>query len=291
MEKVIFDTDIGQDIDDAVCLAYLLANPECELMGITTNFGENEKRAEVASAMVYQSGKDVPVFPGRGDTLFGLVPGSGVPQHRALGALPHQTAFQCGAWLEFMKSAIESNPGQITLLGTGPMTNIGLLLTVYPHLASQIKQLVLMCGKFSSRFPEYGPIEWNAKSDPIATKMVYDAPVAIHRSVGVDVTLQVQMDAREVKKRFTHPVLQPVLQFASVWFERTPVVIFHDPLAAVATFHDDVVTYRRGNVDAQIFNTARLGATDFSENEHGRHLVADTVQPELFFQHFFEVFQ
>ncbi|UCE08759.1 MAG: nucleoside hydrolase, partial [bacterium] len=43
--KILLDTDIGTDIDDAVCLAYLLANPECELMGITTVTGEAEKRA------------------------------------------------------------------------------------------------------------------------------------------------------------------------------------------------------------------------------------------------------
>lgn len=39
-KKVLLDTDIGTDIDDAVCLAYLLANPECELMGITTVSGQ-----------------------------------------------------------------------------------------------------------------------------------------------------------------------------------------------------------------------------------------------------------
>ena len=47
--KVLLDTDIGSDIDDAVCLAYLLAQPECELLGITTVSGEVEKRAQIAS--------------------------------------------------------------------------------------------------------------------------------------------------------------------------------------------------------------------------------------------------
>ena len=48
MAKIILDTDIGSDIDDAVCLAYLLAQPECELVGITTVSGEPEKRAAVS---------------------------------------------------------------------------------------------------------------------------------------------------------------------------------------------------------------------------------------------------
>ncbi len=62
--KVLLDTDIGSDIDDAVCLAYLLANPECELMGITTVSGESVKRAQVASAICKVAGQVIPIFPG-----------------------------------------------------------------------------------------------------------------------------------------------------------------------------------------------------------------------------------
>src|SRR5437660_423515 len=47
--KILLDTDIGSDIDDAVCLAYLLAQPACELLGITTVSGEADKRAMLAS--------------------------------------------------------------------------------------------------------------------------------------------------------------------------------------------------------------------------------------------------
>lgn len=42
MEKILLDTDIGGDIDDAICLAYLLNEPDCELIGITTVCGEPE---------------------------------------------------------------------------------------------------------------------------------------------------------------------------------------------------------------------------------------------------------
>ena len=62
--KVLLDTDIGSDIDDAVCLAYLLANPDCELMGITTVSGEAENRARIASAICKNASRDIPIFPG-----------------------------------------------------------------------------------------------------------------------------------------------------------------------------------------------------------------------------------
>ena len=46
--KVLFDTDIGSDIDDAVCLAYLLAQPECDLLGITTVSGQPRLREDLS---------------------------------------------------------------------------------------------------------------------------------------------------------------------------------------------------------------------------------------------------
>ena len=48
MEKILLDTDIGSDIDDAVCLSYLLRQPRCELVGITTVSGQPDKRAALA---------------------------------------------------------------------------------------------------------------------------------------------------------------------------------------------------------------------------------------------------
>ena len=50
MQKILLDTDIGGDIDDAVCLAYLLREPQCALLGVTTVRGESEKRAAGALA-------------------------------------------------------------------------------------------------------------------------------------------------------------------------------------------------------------------------------------------------
>ena len=58
--KVFLDTDIGTDIDDAVCLAYHLLHPDCDLLGITTVTGEAEKRAMLASAICRRAGRDSP---------------------------------------------------------------------------------------------------------------------------------------------------------------------------------------------------------------------------------------
>ena len=50
-EKVVFDTDIGGDVDDALALAYLVREPRCELLGVTTEGGSVDKKADIASAV------------------------------------------------------------------------------------------------------------------------------------------------------------------------------------------------------------------------------------------------
>jgi inosine-uridine nucleoside N-ribohydrolase len=93
MTKVLLDTDIGTDVDDAVCLAYLLAQPECELLGITTVTGEAEQRASLASVLCMAAGKEIPIYPGAESPLSHppkADPGPAGGSPSALGA-PHQT--------------------------------------------------------------------------------------------------------------------------------------------------------------------------------------------------------
>src|SRR5947209_13445170 len=62
---VLLDTDIGSDIDDALCLAYLLRQPWCELIGITTVSGEPERRAMLADAVCRAEGRSgIPIHSG-----------------------------------------------------------------------------------------------------------------------------------------------------------------------------------------------------------------------------------
>jgi len=62
------------------------------------------------------------------------------------------------------------------------------------------------------------------RCDPHAAAVVYRAPARLHRSIGLDVTLQVQMRRDEVERRFRHPLLRPVLDFAGYWFKHQPLM-------------------------------------------------------------------
>jgi len=288
--KVLLDTDIGSDIDDAICLAYLLAKPECELLGITTVSGEPEKRAMLASAICRAVGRDIPIFPGAPQPLL-------IPPHQplaqqatALEHWPHETRFPAGQAVSFLRDTIRSYPGEVSLLAIGPMTNVALLFTLDPEIPRLLKGLYMMIGAFTQGIAFAGMrYEWNALNDPHATAIVYKARPPVHRSVGLDVTLQVQMDAAEVRRRFQAPLLRPVLDMAEVWFKQRPEVTFHDPLAAVSLFDEQVCTYERGQVEVELVSGHLPGMTYFAKQDGGPHEVAMTVDADRFFQEYFAV--
>ena len=292
--KVILDTDIGSDIDDAVALAYLLAQPECELLGITTVTGEATRRAMMASAMCKVAGKKVPIFPGVEKPM--LIPPrqTKAPQADALGSRwPHDTKFPRGQAIAFLKKTIRANPGEVVLLTIGPLTNIGLLFAEDPEIPSMLKSLVMMCGVFSNRLQGIGPTEWNAKLDPHATAICYAAAAPVHRSIGLDVTTQVVMPADEVRKRFRAPLLRPVLDFAEVFFRDARQITFHDPLAATTIFTDDICTFTKGTVAVELASDRLKGFTLWTPETKevpGRHEVAFEVNPDRFFEHYFSRF-
>jgi len=324
--KVLLDTDIGSDIDDAVCLAYLLAQPECDLLGITTVTGEAEKRAMMASALCKVAGKEVPIFPGAEEPLLVAQQQPQAPQAAALSKWPHDDQFPRGQAVEFLRQTIRQNPGEVVLLTIGPLTNVALLFKTDPEIPSLLKSLVMMCGVFADRLPGSGHpvwssisplqrtlimmrlyahrlrgigfVEWNARLDPHATAIVYRTNVATHRSVGLDVTTRVVMDAESVRQRFQHPhkrqLLRPVLDFAEVWFKNphSPGIMFHDPLAATTIFDDRICSFERGSVEVELDDARQKGRTRWTPGgSAAKHEVALDVDSEQFFEHYFSVFE
>lgn len=292
-EKILLDTDIGSDIDDAVALAYLLAQPRCELLGITTVTGEPEKRAMIASAQCKLAGKEIPIYPGAADPLLIAQRQPQAPQAAKLDKWAHDTDFPKGEAIEFLRHTIRAHPGEITLFAIGPLTNIALLFHSDPEIPSLLKQLVLMCGVFRGMNWQGEPLEWNAILDPHATAMVYRARPARHLSVGLDVTTQVVMARDAVQQRFQTPYLQPVLDFADVWFEQRPEITFHDPLAAALIFDESICNYETGEVQVELADTERLGQTQLQAAQQGEstpHQIALGVDAPQFFEHYFSVF-
>jgi inosine-uridine nucleoside N-ribohydrolase len=202
---------------------------------------------------------------------------------------PHETEFPLNQAVDFLANAIRSYPGEVTLLSIGPLTNIGMLFDAYPDVADLLSALVLMGGNFDETGPEAGRVEWNLAADPTASEVVYKAPVKLHRSLGLNVTQQVMMNAGEVRKRFTAPLLRPVLDMAEIWFEHFyKFITFHDPLAAATIFEPHLCSYHQGKVIVENPNKPGLpiwqpGGAD------APHQVAMTVDVDRYFDHFFHI--
>lgn len=288
--KVWLDTDIGSDIDDAICLAYLLSHPDCELAGISTVSGRPVARARLADALCHAAGRpDLPLYPGEAMPLKGEQRQPEAPQAAALGAWPHRRDFPAGQAVSALAETIRRHPGEVVLLGIGPMTNIGRLFSLHPDVAGLLRGLWLMCGWFRPGPTEPG-VEWNARCDPEAAAIVYRTAVKEHRSFGIDVTRKVTLHAAGVRERFTAPILAPVRDFAEVWFQRAGRgVTFHDPLAAVALFEPSVCGMERGRVTVRAGESGTPGATAWEADPAGPHQVAVSVRPDAFFAHFFSV--
>ncbi len=285
--KVLLDTDIGSDIDDAVALAYLLAQPECDLIGITTVTGEVTQRASLASAQCRVAGRDVPIYPGYAQPMRIAQKQPEAPQAKALGRWSHETEFPQGKAVEFLADTIRANPGEIVLLTIGPLTNIAYLFQQHPDVPGLLKSLVTMGGAFGSGYEDKS--EWNLLLDPEAAEIVYNTRVPQHRSIGLNVTQQVVMPADEVRARFRVPLLEPVLDFAEVWFQRIGDITFHDPLAAATIFDETICRFEPGTV---FIDMERLpGWSGFAAGAVGApHEVAMAVDAQAFFDHYFGMF-
>lgn len=289
MRKVLLDTDIGSDIDDAVCLAYLLMNPECELLGVTTVSGEPVLRAQMVSAICEAAGKAVPIFPGVADPLFVEQKQPHAPQAAALERWAHTREFPQGEAIPFLRETIRAYPGEVDLLTIGPLTNIALLFALDPELPAMLNSLTMMIGNFMPVTYKDKYSEWNCRCDPHAAAIVYRHRAPTHRSVGVDITQRVRMNAEQVRDRFTAPILQPVLDFAGVWFDKNEWLTFHDPLAAVTLFDSSICPFERGWVEVDVNDAADLGLNHWLPRADGPHEIAVDVNIERFFQHYFEV--
>src|SRR5512142_1257405 len=179
MTKILLDTDIGTDVDDAVCLAYLLSHPDCELLGITTVTGEAAKRASLASVLCTAAGKDVPIYPGAEQPMQGEQRQPVAQQADALARWPHQAEFAQDQAVDFMAQTIRAHPRQVTLLTIGPLTNVGMLFSSYPDSPPLLAGLVTMGGNFDPELAPEDRFEWNLGADAHASSMVYNAPLRL----------------------------------------------------------------------------------------------------------------
>jgi purine nucleosidase len=225
--RLILDTDIGSDIDDAYALALILSSPELDLVGVTVCNNRTDQRAKLALKMLYVTGRDdVPVALGRLTETGGSVNQAPWAEDFTATRPIGQTA------AEFIVEQVNAAPGEITLLPIGPFTNIGDALALDPDLPGKLESILLMGGCIGwpgGATPEIKP-EYNIVTDIPASQAMLSCGVPLVM-VPLDATYQVKLEA-ENRERILNagtPLTDGLAAMLSYWPGQTPVM--HDPLA------------------------------------------------------------
>ena len=177
-EKVIIDTDPG--VDDAMAIVFAFDSPQLEVLGLTTIFGNVETDLATLNALrlLEIMGKDVPVAEGASHPLYmkKLSPPTDVHGRDGLGEidlpLPKIEPIKDSA-AEFIVQTVMDNPGEVTLIVLGPMTNIALALALEPKLAENVKHVVAMGGVLQVMGNVSPVASANILGDPHAADIVF----------------------------------------------------------------------------------------------------------------------
>lgn len=189
---VLMDCDPGHD--DAIAIILALSSERLEVKGITTSSGNQtiEKTTYNAGSICEFLGRrDIPIAKGRTAPLLTPVKTAG-QAHGKSGLdgpdMPEPVApLQDNSAVEFMAGILEKSEGKITLVPTGPLTNIATLLLCYPQLWDKIEKIVLMGGSIVGGCSDKGASEFNIFVDPYAADIVFTSGIPIVM-MGLDVT-------------------------------------------------------------------------------------------------------
>ncbi len=229
VSKVIFDTDIADDVDDAYALALVCAIPQFKLLGVTTTFGPTHERAQVAAKLLAVMGRNsVPVYAGRTGPAeirrqYEWAKGYTSPAIKTVPAI------------EFIYQSIKANPGQVTIIAVGALTNVGDLLTKHPDAKDLIKAVYIMGGAVHIGYNSKPPAvaEWNIKCDVEAARKLFASGVPVVMA-GLESTAMMQLDEERQKKLFAKgtPTTDSLAALTNLWGNHIPTLF--DPVAVAA---------------------------------------------------------
>ena len=268
--RVLLDTDMGTDVDDALCLALALSSPEIDLVAVTTVSGDTALRSRIAKKILQLAGRDdIPVFtgesasfaPGRSFAQTGHE-GEGILAPGEVPTLESETATNAIARL------IERHE-DLEIVAVGPLTNLAQTLEAKPELASQIDLLTIMGGHV--RDIRYGNfsfapgIDYNLCSDPEASLRVLQDEVPIRLVTG-DVTLQTWMRERDLQSWRNRDTAfhRALVRAVEIWtplqkeifgglgaaMDGDNVAFLHDPLTLACVFDPSLCTFEALTIEA-----------------------------------------
>lgn len=271
--KIILDSDPGHD--DAVAILLALGNPSIDLLGVTT-VGGNQSLDKVtynARAVLEKAhATDVPVHAGCDRPLVRpLEVAASIHGQTGLDGvdLPVPTRpLDSGHAVDWIIETIMDNePGTITLVPTGPLTNIAMAARKEPRIVERVREVVLMGGGYHTG--NWSPVaEFNIKVDPEAARVVFNAPWPV-TMVGLDLTHQA-LCTPEVQERIRSigtdlsTFVSGLMDFFRKSYQDNQDFVdppVHDPCTVAYLIDPDIVKTRRCPVDVEVKGELTTGMT------------------------------
>jgi purine nucleosidase len=223
-EKVIIDTDIGDDIDDAFAVALALRSPELQILGITATFGDTETRAKLLDRFLAEAGRpEIPVAAGVPTPPKGTFTQRRYAENNRFAKPSHPGA------VAFLLDQICRNPGQITLIAIGPLMNVGAAIDKDGATFRKLKRVILMGGSIHRGYGDLGfapppppQPEWNILNDIPSAQKLFASGVPLF-VMPLDAT---QLKLEEVKRAFLFsqgtPLTDALTLLYHQWGQQTP---------------------------------------------------------------------
>ena len=243
--KIFFDTDIGDDIDDALALIFLL-KMQCEVVGVSTVYANTPLRTRLCNKILSLAGRrDIPVYSGRRKPFKSIVDversfGQASPEllEDDYAPINDATLDEGEAAIDALIAAARKYKEELIILAVGPFTNIAAAIQKDCEAFEHVNKIVLMGGCFYEQFVEY-----NVFCDPEAADYIFKSGLNIHL-IGGDVTWKVQLNDEQTKMVLDtysddlNGYCAELVRMwkAGCWFN--PVL--HDPLAAYYAVNPDI---------------------------------------------------
>lgn len=274
-QKIIVDTDIGSYYDDALAVLLAVRSPELDVLGVTTVYGDTALRSKIARKVLNVAGRpDVPVYTGigqpmRGNSLMFGFEGEGVfddPKEVLKVNDDHAVNF-------IIKSVME-NPGEVTIVTLGAVSNLALAVLMEPRLKDNVKDVIIMGGVVVPIVDQKGirrsPIEeYNLNNDTTAAQIVFDSGLPI-TLCPIDVTLKVPITNEQLGRinKSSDPVAKLVSSILGIWPPQERLIYLtvgiptehtglwmHDPLTVALAFDKTLCEMTRLHIAAEFAPT------------------------------------
>lgn len=272
--RIIIDTDPG--VDDSMAILFAFCSPEVKVEGLTSIFGNGGGDTTTLNALrlVELAGRpDIPVAQGAESPLQRKFEGFGWRVHGRNGLgevdfpLPRGKPDSRRA-AQFIVDMVMGNPGEITLVPLGPLTNIALAVMLEPRITENVKEVVLMGGAANAMGNASAVAEANIHNDPEAAKIVFNAPWNV-TMVGLDVTRKTVMtpeymeELKSAGNRYTDFICKIVPHYMAFYLEYDNLVGFHvhDSSALAYVIDPTLFTTRMLPVEVETNSPSHSGMT------------------------------